>query len=150
MGLLDDIFGAEKKSYKGKPAQLQSQFRETSGPVGMSIRFLPVRLAARKDNRVDMIVKIANETTEKQLISFEALAPRGQMMGFDATVVSKHYEKKLGYVEPGASTEFAVTIYGTTQTKPGNYEMDVTAYVHFSDYNKVVNYVKRKIALRVV
>ncbi|MDD5337027.1 MAG: hypothetical protein PHS02_00925 [Candidatus ainarchaeum sp.] len=150
MSLLDDIFGAEKKGYKNKPTQLPNQLRETSSPISMSIRFLPVRLAARKDNRIDMIVKISNETGEKQLVSFEALAPRGQMLGFDATVVSKQYEKKLGQIEPGATSEFAVTVYGTTQTRPETYELDVTAYVHFSDYNKVVNYVKRKVALRVV
>ena len=151
MGLLDDVFGSEKKAYKEKPtAPLQTGLREAHGPVSLSIRFLPMRLAAKKDNRVDMIVRIANESAEKQLVSFEVLAPRNQMIGFDSTVVNKHYEKKLGYIEPGVSTEFAVTVYGTSQTKEGSCDLDVVAYVHYVDYNKVINYVKRKVALRVV
>ncbi len=151
MGILDDIFGSEKKAYKARPQEpLPSNLRETQSPISMSVRFLPLRLAARKDNRLDMIVRITNETAEKQLISFEARVPQREMMGFDPTVVSKQYQKKLGQVEPKASAEFAVTIHGTSQTKPGNYPVDVTAYVHYIDYNKVMNFVKRKVSLRVV
>lgn len=150
MGLLDDILGNEKKAYKDKPTPIQSNFREIKSPISMSVRFLPVRLVAKNDNKVDMIIRITNESEVKQLVSFEALAPKGQMLGFDSTVINKNYEKKLGYIDPGANVEFAATIYGTTQTKPGNYEFDITTYVHYLDYNKVINYVKRKIVLRVV
>lgn len=150
MGILDDLLGGEKKAYREKPAQLAPALRETQSPVSLSVRFLPVRMAAKRDNKVDMIVRIANETQEKQLVSFEALAPKTAMMGFDSTVVSKHFEKKLGHMEPGTSTEFAATVYGTTQTKPGDYGLEVAAYVHFVDYTKVINYVKRVIKLRVV
>lgn len=151
MGILDDLLGSERKAYKEKPpAPLAPNLREMHSPISLSVRFLPLRLAAKKDSKVDMIVRITNETGEKQLISFEALAPKREMVGFDGTVISKQLEKKLGHLEPGASAEFAATIYGTSQTRPGNYVLDVTAYVHYIDYTKVINYVKRKVVLRVV
>ncbi|VVB98017.1 Uncharacterised protein [uncultured archaeon] len=151
MGILDDIFGAEKKAYKSRPQEpLAQNLREVQSPISLSVRFLPLRLAAKKDNRIDMIVRITNEAMDKQLVSFEATVPKGEMMGFDSMVIAKHYEKKLGYLEPNASAEFAATVYGTTQTKPGNYPIDVAAYVHFGDYNKVMNFIKRKVSLRIV
>jgi hypothetical protein len=151
MGILDDIFGSDKKAYKAKPpGPVGQNLREVQSPISLSVRFLPLRLAAKKDNRIDMIVRITNESAEKQLISFEASVPRAEMMGFDSMVIAKHYEKKLGYLEPNASAEFAATVYGTTQTRPGNYPIDVAAYVHFGDYNKVMNFIKRRVSLRVV
>ncbi len=151
MGILDEILGTESKTYREKtPAQLAPAPKEIERPISLSVRFLPLRLAAKKDNKVDMIVRLTNETGEKQLVSFEALAPKRDMVGFDTTIMSKHYEKKLGYLEPKASAEFAATIYGTMQTKPGNYTIDVIAYVHYINYNKVINYVKRKVSLRVI
>lgn len=151
MGLLDDILGPEKKAYKEKgTATLPPNLRETQSPISMSIRFLPLRLAAKKDNRIDMIVKITNESAEKQLLSFEASLPQKEMLGFESTVIHKQAEKKLGMIEAKASTEFSVPIYGTTQTKAGSYTVNVTAYMHYVDYNKVINYVKRPVSLRVV
>lgn len=151
MGILDELLGKDKKMYKeNAPAALASNLKECVSPISLSIRFLPLRLVARRDNKIDMIIRITNETNEKQIVSFEALAPKSEMLGFDSTAINKHYEKKLGYLEPGANTEFVATIYGTNQTKPNNYEINVTAYVHYLNYNKVINYVKRKVVLRVV
>ncbi len=151
MGILDAILGTAKKSYREKEISLPPALKEKHGQVGLSVHFLPVRLAAKKDNRVDMIVRVSNDSPNKQLLSFEAFVPPREMIGFDSTVVNKHYEKKLGHLEAGASTEFAVPIYGTTQTRPGNYPVGLAVNVHFVDYSKVMpTGVKRKIALRVV
>lgn len=151
MGILDDLLGAEKKPYKEKPlVTLASNLRDIQSPISMSIRFLPLRLAAKRDNHIDMIVKITNNSNEKQLISFEALLPKTEMIGFDSTMISKHVEKKMGIIEPKASVEVTVIIYGTTQTKTGNYVISTSAYVHYLDYSKVINYIKRAISLRVV
>lgn len=152
MGILDEILGTESKSYRERPPEALKigVGKETPRPISMSVRFLPLRLAMKKESKVDMIVRITNETNEKQLVSFEALAPKAEMIGFDSTVINKQYEKKLGYVEPGASVEFAATVYGTTQTKAGNCPISITAYVHYLDYKRVINYVKRNISLRIV
>lgn len=155
MGILDDILGTEKKtSYRERAPEQQAAGQpkvEVKVPASLSVRFLPVRLAARKDNRIDMIVKISNDSGEKQLLSFEAFLPPKEMIGFDATVVSKHHEKRLGNIEPGASKEFSVPIHGTTQTKAGNYPIGVVVNVHYIDYNKVMpTGIKRKIFLRVI
>ncbi|MEW6528562.1 MAG: hypothetical protein AB1391_01590 [Candidatus Micrarchaeota archaeon] len=162
--MLDDLLGAEKKSYKEKISKVSSssstpdlnsntapnlQKIQTALPISMSIRFLPLRLAAKKDNRVDMIVTITNKTNEKQIVSFEALLPKTEMLGFNNTIIIKHAEKK-GVLEPNARTEFAIPIYSTTQTKEGNYTINVSAYVHYLDYSKIINYIKRTISLRVV
>lgn len=151
MGFLDDLLGTEKKAYKEKPEPLPpAGLRESSGPLALSIRFLPLRLSAKKENQTDMLVTITNRSASKQLVSFDASVPVQGMLGFDRLAANKRYEKKLGYVEPGAKIEFATPVYGTSQTREGNYVMAVAAYAHFVDYNKVSDFVKRTVSLRVV
>lgn len=151
MGFLDDLLGAEKKEYKEKPEEIAAGLKEVGGLLSLSIRFLPLRLSAKKDNQTDMLVTIINKSEEKQLLSFEAFLPPREMVGFDRTVINKHYEKKLGNVEAGAKVDFAVPIYATTQTKPGNYPIGVLANIHYVDYTKVMpTGIKRKVYLRVV
>lgn len=150
MGILDDLLGTEEKSYKEKEtASFASSVMEIERPLTLLISFLPLRLSAKTDSVISMIVKITNKTEDRQIISFEVLAPKDNLIGFDKLAINKHYEKKLGHIEPGATVEFSVPIYGTAQTKEGNYSLDVAAYIHYLDYDRVVNYVKRKISVRV-
>ncbi|MBU0586039.1 hypothetical protein KJ780_00855 [Candidatus Micrarchaeota archaeon] len=151
MGILDDLLGSEKKTYKENPAPVPPNLNEVGGSLGLSIKFLPLRLSAKKDNQVDMLVSLHNKTEETQLLSFEAFLPPREMVGFDRTVIRKHYEKKLGNIGPGQKVDFAVPIYATSQTRPGNYQVGVLANVHYMDYTKLMpTGVKRKIFLRVV
>ena len=151
MGILDDLLGSEKKDYKENPQPIGDGMKGVEGQIRLSIRFLPLRLSARQESHTDMLVTVVNKGDEKQLLSFEAFLPPKEMIGFDRMAMSKHFEKKLGHVEPGATSEFAVPIHGTNQTKAGGYQIGAVVNVHFVDYTKVMpTGLKRKIVLRVV
>jgi uncharacterized membrane protein len=141
MGFLDSLIGTQKVS---------EEVRKSVAPLRVSINFTPFRLAAMRDGSVNLIVRITNTTKDVQLVSFEVLLPKQEMIGFDPTALNKYIEKKVGEIAPNETKEVAVTIWGTNQTKANNYPVEVTVYSHYLNYDKVINYVKKKAILRVV
>lgn len=145
MGFLDSLMGSSSES-KGT----QTEIQQSNAPFNVVTSFSPVRLSARKDNMVRMIIKLTNTTPEPQLVSVDILLPKKELIGFEPTCINKHMEKKLGEVKAGDSVELVIPIWGSNQTRDGNYPMELTAYSHYINYDKVLNYVKKRITLRVV
>lgn len=141
MSFLDSLLkGEEEKSYGGGGGT----------PFKVSISFLPLRLAAMKDNRVNMTVRVTNLSGEDQIVSVDATLPRNQLVGFEPTCINKMIEKKVGQLKPSETTEVTLPIWGNNQTKDGNYPIDVTVYAHYLDYSKVISSVRKSVSLRVV
>ena len=44
----------------------------------------------------------------------------------------------------------SVPVWSSNQTRNGNYALDVTAYIHYLTYDKVISYMKKKTYVRVV
>lgn len=143
MGLFDGLLG-------GNSPVASEEVKSSSSPFRISLAFIPFRLAAMRDGSVNLIVRVTNATNEKQLVSFEVLLPRKELLGFDPTAINKYTDKKIGDLGPGETKEVAITIWGTNQTKENDYPVDLTIYSHYLDYTKVINYVKKRVTLRVV
>lgn len=141
MGFFDKLFGGSKVS---------EEVKSSAAPFKVSLVFSPFRITAMKQGSANLVIKITNNTNEKQLVSVEALLPRHVLVGFDPTAINKYIDKKLGELEPGETKEIAISVWGTNQTKAGDYPVEVTIYSHYIDYTKVLNYMKKKTVLRVV
>ncbi|HIH22987.1 TPA: hypothetical protein HA238_04620 [Candidatus Micrarchaeota archaeon] len=145
MGFLDSLMGDS-----GKSKEVRTEVQQSNAPFNVITSFAPVRLSARKDNMVRMIVKLTNTANEPQLVSVDILLPKKELIGFEPTCINKHMEKRLGEIKAGDSVELVIPIWGSNQTRDGNYPMELTAYSHYINYDKVLNYVKKRITLRVV
>lgn len=143
MGFLDSLLNGNDGE-KGVPAS------DGENPLKLMVSFLPVRLTAMKENRINMIVKLTNQTDQEQMVSLDILLPKNGLVGFEPTCINKHGEKKLGKLAAGETKEISVPIYATNQTKPATYPFKVVAYIHYLDYEKVLNQVSKMGELRVV
>jgi len=146
MGFLDSLVGEEGKGpEKDVPKKSGSQI-----PFRLSSSFIPLRLTAQKANSVNVVLKLRNITDDKQLVSIDILLPREKLLGFDPACISKSIEKRVGEVGPGQTVEVSVPIWANNQTAAGDYPMNITAYAHYQDYNKVYASVNKLISLRAV
>ena len=103
MGFLDSLLTSKEAG--------NDEAVNDAGNIKFVLRFSPLRLAALKDNKVNLVVTLTNDSNQPQLISLDALLPRNQLVGFDTTCISKHTEKKLGELKSGESTEVVLPIF---------------------------------------
>lgn len=145
MGFMETIWGEQKPMEEFKTGLMND-----SVPFRMSVRFAPLRLSAMRGGRVDLVVGIENTSGEAQLMSIDAFLPRKDLLGFEATCITKRCEKRVGEVLPGGRKEIRIGIWGNNQTKADDYPIEVHAYSHYLNYNKVIHYLKKSAMLRVV
>ena len=127
-----------------------SEVEKAKNPISIATKFTPLRMKAHKDDAVTLTVNVKNNLAQKQLISVDVLLPKGVKLGFDRMSIHKFHEGRLGDVQPGATASFNVQLFGSTQTKSGNYDIELLAYSHYLNYSKVLNHVKKVVKLRAV
>jgi len=142
MGFLDSILGTEKNDVETPKA--------SGTPFKVSVNFAPVRLSAMRESSIRMLIKVTNLSNEEQMVSADTLLPRNGLIGFEPACISKHNEKKIGKLGVGETTEVAIPIYSTNQTKEGNYPFRVVVYSHYLDYDKVIGQVEKNGEIRIV
>jgi len=176
MGIFDFIFGSSGRNHQvvdgndkdnlkikgnenGKIANindvannesLNGEVRKSRKPFLISTRFVPIRLSAMKDGKINLYLKVKNNTNTKQLVSVDALLPKKVLIGFDSICINKYLEERVGEIEAGESKEVSILVWGSNQTKKGIYPMKLTVYSHYLDYKKVLNYTEKMIKIRVV
>jgi len=153
MGFLDSLIGDEEKSLGRKEYQAENVFVEKKSPqvpFRVATSFLPMRLSVAKSNSVNLVVKLTNVSNDKQIVSVDAMVPKDALLGFDQSCINKIVEKRVGDVSPGETKEVAIPVWANNQTREGSYDVGISVYAHYQDYNKVIASVKRKTSLRVV
>ena len=143
MGFLDSIFGKGKDNDAPKSSHASVTLLKTS------YKFSPLRLTALRDSSVSLVAKVTNHSSQQQLVSIDVELPKNIMVGFDQTVLKKNFEKKVGNLDQGDTKEFAVTIYGSNQTRGGVCPINVIAYSHYLDYDKVIDKKSERLNLRI-
>jgi hypothetical protein len=143
MGFWISIRGGEKSDE-------ELSDKKSLNPFAVSLSFAPMRLSANRRHSVDLLVKVKNVSPETHLLSVDALLPKDALLGFDEACINKVTEKRVGEVRSGDSIEVPITIWGSNQTKEGNYGVGVTVYSHYMDYDKVLSYTKKSASLRSV
>jgi len=144
MGFWDSILGSEKPS-EAPPAGAKS-----SNPFNVTIAFAPLRLSAKAKSSVNLLVKVKNVSASPQLVSVDALLPKDAMLGFDPACINKAAEKRVGELKAGDSIEVQIPLWSSSQTKEGNYPVEVTVFAHYINFEKVLSYIKKSTAIRAV
>ena len=144
MGFWDSIIGSDKSS--GAPAT----DIKTSNPFNVTIAFAPLRFSAKAKSSVNLLVKVKNLSASPQLVSVDVLLPKDAMLGFDPACINKAAEKRVGELKAGATIEVHIPMWSSSQTKEGNYPLEVTVFSHYINYEKVLSYIKKSTAIRVV
>ena len=118
--------------------------------IKFTYKIIPLRLSRSHDNSVDIVVRLTNLDEEEKLISVEGKIVSHGLLGFDKNLTHKKAIKKVGVLLPGKSVEFPIRVYGSAQTKEGDYDVDLTLYEHFQDFNKVMESYTRRCTIRVI
>lgn len=145
MGLFDGIFGQKKE-------QQEVGVLEGSGTAvpmfSITTSFRPVRLAARKEESVELELVVKNVSEAETMASVNVDIPKG--LGFDGMGIARTKEFRLGTLKSGDEKKFSVSLHGSSQTTPGNYRITISAFAHYRDYGHVLNAVKKAVELRVI
>ena len=128
----------------------KKEVKKDYGAVRMKARFVPLHAFKHRDDKVSLIVALSNETQTERLVSLEVFVDPKAFLGFNPTCTHKKTEKKLGVLKPGEVREVQFTIYTTNQTKEGEYDVHVNANIHYLDYDKIENQIKKSLKLKVV
>lgn len=143
MGFLDSLLGK-----KGEDKGVKAGESKFTNPFSVSAVFSPLRLSANKKNVVTLVLKVKNNSPDAQLLSVDAAVPKNAMLGFDQASLQKTIEKKVGDVKAGEVKEVKIEVWANNQTPPGTYPIEISAYSHHVNYEKVMGYVKKKLTLR--
>ena len=136
MGFLDGLMGK-----KAEPAR-------QGLPFNVSTVLRPVRLSARKENCLELLVTITNASGEPFMASASVEVPRA--LGFENVGMTKIKEIRMGELPPQKEKTISFSICANSQTAPGTYSALLTVSQHYRDYSHVLNYAKKSVEVRAV
>ena len=117
-------------------------------PFNVSTALRPVRLNARKENCLEVLVTIKNATDAPVMASVTAEVPKS--LGFENLGITKIKEIRIGELAPQKEKTVSFSLCSNVQTPPGVYSALLTVNHHYKDYQHVVNYAKKSVEVRVV
>ena len=136
MGFLDNLMGK-----KEEPARAGLAFN-------ISTALRPVRLAAKKDCCLELLVTIKNVTGSPVMTSVSVEIPKA--LGFENLGITKIKEIRMGEVPPQKEKTVSFSLCSSFQTAPGVYSVMLTVNHHYKDYQHVLNYAKKSVEVRAV
>ena len=137
MGLFDSILGNKEEPAKaGLPFNIITALR-------------PVRLTARKESTLELLVTIKNVSEAPIMVSASAELPKA--LGFDGMGLTKIKEVRLnGELPPQKEKTISFSLCSNVQTAPGVYSVQVTVNHHYRDFSHVLNYAMKSVEVRAV
>ncbi len=136
MGFLDGLIGKkEEPARQGLPFNISTSMR-------------PVRLNARKENCLELLVTITNASDKPFMASASLEVPR--TLGFENVGMAKIKEIRMGELAAQKEKTVSFSICANSQTPAGTYSALLTVSQHYRDYSHVLNYAKKTVELRVV
>lgn len=136
MGILEDIFGR-----KEEPARLGLPFN-----IKTSLR--PVRLLAKKENCLELLVNVRNVSQKPVMVSVALELPKP--LGFENLGITRIKEVRIGEIEPQKEKNVSFAVCSNMRTSAGIYSAILCVNEHYRDYQHIVNYAKKSIGIRVV
>ena len=136
MGFLDGLLGKkEAPAREGLPFNVTTALR-------------PVRLNARKESSLELLVTVKNVTDAPIMASVSVEVPKS--LGFENVGMTKIKEIRMGELPPQKEKTLSVSICSNSTTMPGTYSVLVTVSHHYRDYSHVLNYAKKTVEVRAV
>jgi len=136
MGILDNLMGK-----KEEPAR-------AGLPFNVSTALRPVRLNARKENCLELLVTVANASNEPLMMSVNVEVPKP--LGFENVGLTKIKEIRIGELAAQKEKTVSFSVCANSQTPAGVYSALLTVSQHYRDYSHVLNYAKKSVEVRVV
>ena len=136
MGILDNLMGK-----KEEPARVGL-------PFNVSTALRPVRLNARKENCLELLVTVANASDAPLMMSVNIEVPKS--LGFENLGITKIKEIRIGELPAQTEKTVSFSICASSQTPAGTYSALLTVSQHYRDYSHVLNYAKKSVEVRVV
>jgi hypothetical protein len=136
MGILDGLMGK-----KEEPAR-------AGLPFNVSTALRPVRLSARKDNCLELLVTVANASESAMMVSVNLEVPKS--LGFGNLGITKIKEIRIGELPAQKSKTIGFSVCASPQTPAGTYSCLLTVSQHYRDYSHVQNYAKKSVEVRAV
>jgi len=136
MGILDGLLGKRTEAARqGLPFNVSTSLR-------------PVRLSARKESSLELLITTTNVTDAPIMVSASVEVPR--QLGFENVGMTKIKEIRMGELAPQKEKAISVSICSNPATPAGTYAVLVTVSHHYRDYSHVLNYAKKTVEVRVV
>ena len=117
-------------------------------PFNISTSLRPVRLNARKESALELLVTVKNVTGSPVMASISAEVPAS--LGFDNLGMTKIKEIRIGQLEAHKEKTVSFSVCSSSKTAPGTYSVLVTVNHHYRDYSHVQNYAKKPVEIRAV
>ena len=136
MGFLDNLTGK-----KEEPARAGLAFN-------ISTALRPVRLSARKENCLELLVTVANASDQPIMMSLNVEVPKS--LGFENLGITKIKEIRIGELAAQKEKTVSFSLCASSQTPAGTYSALLTVSQHYRDYSHVLNYAKKSVEVRVV
>lgn len=136
MGILDGLLG-------GKEGPVREGL-----PFNVTTSLRPVRLSAKKDNCLELLVTIKNATDEPFMVSASVEVPKA--LGFENVGIAKIKEIRMGELAARAEKTVSFSVCASFQTAPGVYAAQLTVNQHYRDYSHILNYAKKTVEIRAV
>lgn len=137
MGFLDSVLGKEETA-PIKPGL----------PFAMTCSLRPVRLAARRESSLELLVNIKNVSKKPVMASVSVEIPKA--LGFENLGITRIKEVRMAEMPPGIEKTVSFSVCSSSQTPAGTYMAIVTLNEHYRDYEHILNYVKKNVEIRVV
>lgn len=137
MGLIDELMGKQEDA----PAKMGLPFN-----ISTSLR--PVRLSARKESSLEVLVRVKNATDSPVMTSVSAEVP--QSLGFDNLGMTKIKEIRIGELPAHKEKTVSFSVCSSSKTAPGTFTVLIVVNHHFRDYSHILNYAKKAVEIRAV
>lgn len=136
MGILESIFGGKEEPIRpGLPFKVATELR-------------PVRLNARKESSLELVVIVKNVTDKPVMTSVTCEVPR--TLGFENVGMTKIKEVRMGELAPGKEKTISFSVCSNSTTPAGTYSAVVAVNQHYRDYSHVLNYARKSVEIRAV
>ncbi len=103
----------------------------------LSTHCSPIRMSLAAKETMTVAVRVKNVSEKPQMVSVDFEIPKD--LGFDMTGVSQRKNARLGDVAPGETKEAVFEVHATHRATEKDYPARVTGFVHFRDYNNVID-----------
>jgi hypothetical protein len=117
-------------------------------PFNVSTALRPVRLSARKENCLEVLVTIKNASDAPVMASVTAEVPKS--LGFENLGITRIKEIRLGEIPAQKEKTVSFSVCASSQTPAGTYSVLLSVNQHYRDYSHILNYAKKTVEVRAV
>jgi len=119
-----------------------------AGMLSLSTHCNPIRISIATKETMTVTVKVKNTSDKPQMASVDFEIPKD--LSFDSTGVSNKRNAKIGEIAPGQVKEASFEVYATHRASQNDYKARVTGFVHYRDYNNVLEKTMLDTTIRVL